>query len=149
MGGHFTGALAYADDITLLYPSMSGLRTLSKVCEEYAMSLMSHLMANKVSCCFSGVDNVYFSNLNIYVCGQLVDMCDSTTHLCHFISSTDKKNIVKSAKSCFWRSFNICMSDFGQLSYTVKCKLFNQYCCSFYESLMWSIKSTVIESMLC
>ena len=36
MGGHFTGALAYADDITLLSPSMYGLRTLSKVCEEYA-----------------------------------------------------------------------------------------------------------------
>ena len=39
------------------------------------------------------------------------------THLCHFISSTDKKSIVKSAKSCLWISFNICMSDFGQLSY--------------------------------
>ena len=36
MGGHFTGALAYADDITLLSPSMSGMRTLSNVCEEYA-----------------------------------------------------------------------------------------------------------------
>ena len=32
MGEHFTGALAYADDITLLSPSMS----LSKVCEDYA-----------------------------------------------------------------------------------------------------------------
>ena len=50
-------------------------------------------------------------------------MCDSATHLGHFISSTDKKSIVKSAKSWFWRSFNIFMSDFGQLSYTVKCKL--------------------------
>ena len=27
MGGHFTGALAYADDMTLLSPSMSGSRT--------------------------------------------------------------------------------------------------------------------------
>ena len=35
MGGHFTGALAYADNITLLSPNMMGLRTLSKVCEEY------------------------------------------------------------------------------------------------------------------
>ena len=36
MGGYFTGALAYPDDITLLPPSISGLKTLSKVCEEYA-----------------------------------------------------------------------------------------------------------------
>ena len=39
------------------------------------------------------------------------------------------------------------MSDFGQLSYTVKCKLFNQYCCSFYRSPLLSLKSTVVESM--
>ena len=76
-----------------------------------------------------------------------VDMCDSATHLGHFIASTDKKSIVKSAKSCFWRSFNIFMSDFGQLSYIVKCKLFNQYCCSFYGSPLWSLKSTIVEYM--
>ena len=35
MGGNFTGALAYADNNTLLFQSMSGLRTLSIVCEEY------------------------------------------------------------------------------------------------------------------
>ena len=69
------------------------------------------------------------------------------THLDHFISSTDKKSTVKSAKSCFWRSFNMFMSDIGQLSYTVKCKLFNQYCCSFYGSPLWSLKSTIVEYM--
>ena len=36
MGGHFIGALAYVDDITLLSPSMSGLGTLITVREEYA-----------------------------------------------------------------------------------------------------------------
>ena len=39
------------------------------------------------------------------------------------------------------------MSDFGHLSYTVKCKLFNQYSCSFYGSLLWSLNSTIVESM--
>ena len=54
----------------------------------------------------------------MYVCGQLIDMWDSVTHLGHFISSTNKKSIVKSAKSCFWRSFNICMSD-SYLNYLI------------------------------
>ena len=110
------------------------------------LSLMSHLMAKSQLLFFRGRECV-FSNLNIYVCGQLVDMCDSATHLGHFIASTDKKSIVKSAKSCFWRSFNMFMSDFGQLSYIVKCKLFNQYCCYFYGSPLWSLKSTIVESM--
>ena len=65
MGGHFTGALAYADDITLLSPSMSGLRTLSKVCEEYATEFdvtKSQLLFFRGRECVS-------SNLNIYLCG--------------------------------------------------------------------------------
>ena len=60
MGGHFTGALAYADNITLLSPNMMGLRTLSKVCEEYTTEFDVTFNGKKVSCCFSGVDNVYF-----------------------------------------------------------------------------------------
>ena len=108
---------------------------------------MKRLEESCVGCHMGGHSKWVFSNLNIYECGQLVDMCDSATHLGHFISSPDKKSIVKSAKSCFWRSFNICMSDFGQVSYTVKCKLFNQYCCSFYGSPMWTLKSTIVESM--
>ena len=39
---------------------MSGLRTLSKVCEEYAIEFDVTFNGKKVSCCFSGVENVYF-----------------------------------------------------------------------------------------
>ena len=54
MGGHFTGALPYADDITLLSPSTSELRTLSKVCGEYATEFDVTFNGKKVSCCFQG-----------------------------------------------------------------------------------------------
>ena len=36
MGEHYAGALAYADDITLISPSMTGLRKKSSICEQYA-----------------------------------------------------------------------------------------------------------------
>ena len=35
IGGHFVGVLAYADDVTLVAPSRSGIRTLS-VWEQFA-----------------------------------------------------------------------------------------------------------------
>ena len=80
-------------------------------------------MATNVSCCFSCVESVYlFIQIFLYVCGRVVNMCDSTIHLGHFISSTNKKSTVKSAKSCFWRSFDIVISDLGQLSCSVKCQ---------------------------
>ena len=37
IGGHFVGALAYADDVTLVAPSRSGIRTLIIVCEQFAL----------------------------------------------------------------------------------------------------------------
>ena len=53
-GEHFTGVLAYADDITLLSPSMSVLRTLSKVGEEYATEFDVTFMAKKAVVVFQG-----------------------------------------------------------------------------------------------
>ena len=36
MGGRYAGVLAYADDITLISPNMTGLRKMSSICEQYA-----------------------------------------------------------------------------------------------------------------
>ena len=72
MGGHYAGALAYADDITLISPSMTGFKKMSSICEQYASDYdilfngsKSRLLFFKGRCC-----NV--STLSIVVCGQLV-----------------------------------------------------------------------------
>ena len=103
MGGHYAGALAYADDITLISPSMTGLRKMSSICEQYASEYdilfngsKSKLLFFKGRCC-----NV--STLGIVVCGQLVEMSDTAVHLGHTITSNDRDNITKSAKSSFWK----------------------------------------------
>ena len=83
------------------------------------LSLMSCLMAMKPRCYFYGVDNVYLLIL-IFMCVDTVNMCESATHLGHFISSTNKESILKSAKSYFGIGLNICMSNFGQLSFCCK-----------------------------
>ena len=61
-------------------------------------------------------------------------MSDTAVHLGHTITSNDRDNITKSAKSSFWKSFNILIAEFGKLSPFVISKLFNQYCCSFSTS---------------
>ena len=54
MGKHFTGALAYVDDITLQSPSMSVLRALPKVCEEYATEFDVTFNGKKSAVVFQG-----------------------------------------------------------------------------------------------
>ena len=39
IGGHFVGALDYADDVTLVAPSRSGIRTLINVCEHFHLTM--------------------------------------------------------------------------------------------------------------
>ena len=90
MGGHYAGALAYADDITLISPGINGLRKISSICEQYASEYdilfngrKSKLLFFKGHCC-----NV--STLGIVVCGQLVEMSDTAVHLGHTITSNDR-----------------------------------------------------------
>ena len=101
MVGHYAGALAYADHITLISPSMTGLRKMSSFSEQYASEYdilfngcKSKLLLFKCRCC-----NV--STLGIVVCDQLVEMSDTALHLGHTITSNDRGNIIKSAKSSF------------------------------------------------
>ena len=99
-GRHYAGALACADDITLISPIMTGLRKMSSICEQYASEYdilfnerKSKLLFFKGRCC-----NV--STLGIVVCGQLVEMSDTAVHLGHTITSNDRDNITK-YKECF------------------------------------------------
>ena len=92
MGGHYAGAIAYADDITLISPGINDLRKISSICEQYASEYdilfngrKSKLLFFKGHCC-----NV--STLGIVVCGQLVEMSDTAVHLGHTtcITSNDR-----------------------------------------------------------
>ncbi len=53
-------------------------------------------------------------------------------HLGHSLSNDDDDSIVNAAIAQFWRSFNLFSTDFGHISLYLQCKLFKQYCCSFY-----------------
>ena len=146
MGGHYAGALAYADDITLISPNITGLRKKSSICEQYASAYnilfngsKSKLLFFKSRCC-----NV--STLSIVVCGQLVDMSDTAVHLGHTITSNDRDNVTKLAKPSFWKSFNILIAEVSKLSPFVISKLFIQYCCSFYGSPLWSISGAAVQA---
>ncbi len=57
---------------------------------------------------------------------------------CHMGNSYVRVSIAKSAKASFWRRFNLFRSDLGHSYSFIKCKLFQQYCCSFYSAPLLS-----------
>ncbi len=72
---------------------------------------------------------------------------ESVSDLGHNVSTKDKDSIVKSSKASFWRSFNLFRSDLGHIYSFIKCKLFQQYYCSFYGALLWSLNSEATEDI--
>ncbi len=147
IGSHFVGALAYADDITLVSPSRTGLCTLIQICEQYASEFDIVFNGKKSQLlCFKGRE-CKPTKCDFNVNGQLVGMSESATHLGHCISSIYRDSIVCTAKQKFWQSFNVFRADFGHIYSFLKCKLFNQYCCSYYGSPLWPLEHNSVRSL--
>ena len=147
MGSRFAGALAYADDITLLAPCKSALSILVSVCEKYASEFDILFNGSKSKLLFF---KGRFSNgmeSGIMVNGELVNISDNAVHLGHTISSSDRESISLTAKSSFWKSFNSFISNFGHTYSFIKCSLFKQFCCSFYGSPLWNLNGPGVQSL--
>ncbi len=76
-------------------------------------------------------------SVSVSVNGNTIECETETDHLAHSISSQDSDNFVKSANNIFCRGFNLLAAEFGHTHDSVKCKLFKQYCYSFYNSSLW------------
>ena len=97
MGGHYAGALAYADDITLISPSMTSLRKMSSICK-LLMSMIFCLMEVKVSYYFSNAVVVMYPLLVLL---YMVSWAGCQIQLGHTITSNDRDNITKSSNPAF------------------------------------------------
>ena len=84
---------------------------------------------------------------DIFVNGSVVKFSDTAVHLGHQMSISDSDASVKCAIGKFWKSFNMFMADFGHVYSSVKCKLFHQYCCSYYGAPLWNFNSAAVEGL--
>ena len=91
IGNHYVGALGYADDLILLCPSVSGMRKMIKVCEDYA---------NDHSILFNGKKSKYliFGNYNynpkLIVNNEAVPRTDNAIHLGHSLQTKYTNNAI-------------------------------------------------------
>ena len=141
VGNNYVGCLSYADDLTLLAPTVKALQNMIDICEKYATSFDITFNGKKsVLMMFKGI-SCKNSDCHVVVNGNIVRKTNQALHLGHSISSDDCNSMMKYAIGQFWKQFNILLSDFGHIDPYYSCKLFKQYCCSFYGSPLWSFNS--------
>ena len=147
MGSRFTGALAFAGDITLLAPCKSALSILVSVFEKFASEFHKLFNCSKIKLLiFKGrLSNGMESGITVN--GKMVNISDNVVHLEHTISSSDRESILLTAKSSFWITFTSFISNFGHTYSFIKFSLFKQFCCSFYGSPLWDLNGPGVQSL--
>ena len=145
IGHNFIGALGYADDIVLLCPSLSGLKDMIQICEEYAKEHNILFNGKKSKYLIFGK---YEYNAKLLLNNEVIPRCDSAEHLGHFLHTKDTNNeLTKDAITAFHKGFHSFMSRFSGCSTISKNKLLHQYCRTMYGSQLWLLSSQSVANM--
>ena len=147
IGNWFVGCLAFADDLTLLAPSLSALKKLVSICENYANEYCVLFNGRKSKFLIFKGKGCVEATATITVNDSPLDNVEKANHLGHVISVNDKDSLVSDAIRNLWKSFNIFMADFGHIHSFLKCKLFKQYCCSFYGAPLFLLNSKRVQEL--
>ena len=144
VGHHYCGAFGYADDIILLCPTLSGLKEMIAICENYATEHNILFNGSKSKLLIFGRDYV---NPNVYVNGNIVDICTKAEYLGIILNTENNYNDIEEGITAFNVSFNRFLANFNTCRISVKNKLFHQYCCSYYGSQLWPLWNSNFENI--
>ena len=136
----FVGALGYADDVTLMSPSIRGLKQMVDICETFAVEYDIKFNEKKTVAILFG--NGESPECHLKLNGQPVTWVREVKHLGNIVTSdlTDARDCARK-RSIFIGSVNKLLGSYGKIQSNVLCKLFQIYCCSFYGSELWCCNS--------
>lgn len=140
----YMGALAYADDITLICPSISGLNEMLKICYNFGLKNNLVFNCNKTVCIKFG-EKVRDGEYAIFN-DSVLSWKESVRHLGNFIDTTMTDQIdCITKKSMFIGYVNKLRANYSKLHPRALINLFKSYCCSFYGSHLWYFNSNSFD----
>ena len=145
IGRHFYGALCYADDITLCAPSVSGLRQMLKLCEEFGDKFSVTYNPLKTVCVlFSRRRKLVYPDVHLK--GTLLQWKDEVKHLGnYFESSLRETKEVRMKKSDVIQRTNSVVVNLGKSKVEIVRKVFNSQCSHFYGTEAWRFSDSAVK----
>ena len=130
-GSQYVGCVSYADDVILLSPTVTALKEMINICEDFANEY--HIKFNGSKCNLLVCDKKKCQqNINIHVSGEPVAQVDRLKYLGHILSSDRQDPHIENIKKDFIIKVNSFLGDFNQISSHIKYDLFRTYCMSLY-----------------
>lgn len=147
VGPTFAGAIAYADDVCLLAPSLCSLRQMLNVTEQFANQYQVKFNPNKSILVVLG-RHTFVNAPQLSFMGQLIPCALSAKHLGLQIGkNANSDNILNSVADVYART-NGLKTHFKHIPWRVRLKLFNSFCIHLYGCESWDICSQTMESFL-
>lgn len=140
--GHvFTGAVAYADDVTLMAPTLQGLNILLKVCEQFADEYCVTFNSKKTVCIAFGQSET-FTSREIKLHSETLQWHSEVKHLGNILAHNLKDDTdIRMKSNDLTKRVNGIVVNFRKVPREVCNKLFMSNC-HFYGSQMWDLQKT-------
>ena len=139
VGGSFFGALAYADDVALLCPSIGGLQEMVKMCEEFAAEWDLTFNSQKSMC-------LHFSRKKeeerrpVRLNGIELKWTSTFKYLGNHVSQDleEREDVGRKRGDLFGRT-NAVLAQAHGVSKEITCKIFKTQCAHLYGAETWSL----------
>ena len=150
VGATFAGAIAYADDIILLSPSLSTLHDMLDTAANSSAELYLKFNPGKCQLLYFPADHQQNADdLSINFCGQSVEYTHGALHLGHYIGVNHNSETIDRAVNDLYRRTNCILSKFGHCTTDTKYRLFKSFCMSCYGSALWNYDLASTEKFWC
>ena len=144
----YAGCFCYADDIALLAPCASALRTMLSICNNYAKSHgllfnteKTQLICFRYSKSYTCTDRIFFND-------TLLNFTNNVTHLGHLLSFNvkDESDIIRATKDLI-RKANYVLCTFRTILPSILCFLIKTYCLYLYGCELWCLNSKSLNTL--
>lgn len=153
--GHLClAAVAYADDIVLLAPTVRAMRLLLSVCDDFASEYDVVFNASKSKCLLfkTSVGRQqhieHLPSTNFSIGGKVIEFVDSWPHLGHILNvyRDDGADMDKIRNSLCCQINNV-LCYFGHVFPVLKLQLIKTFCYSLYGSVLWQLDHSNLETL--
>jgi hypothetical protein len=142
IGANYCGAFGYADDIILLCPSIQGTKEMLETCQDYATNHNILFNVNKSQVIVFPHKSNLCIDINVCMNDQPIPVVSKVKHLGHMLSNSVNDILdVTYIGSCFNRSVNMLLANFGSVSADILSMLFTHYCTNFYGITLCNTRS--------
>ena len=146
IGNMYVGCLGYADDVTLLAPSVSSLQNMLEVCNLYGKDYGLQYNCQKTVCMKMSQKNCNLVNYKVSLDGTQLKWVQSVSFLGIFVSyNMDDTNEFIHKRGSFYSSVNSLLGNFRGVPRNILNVLFSHYCVSFYGSQSWDLRNKNIN----